>query len=183
MPPRADGHLSPPQPPAGPPATSPPTARPPAPLLLYGLAAAWLGIDQATKAAVVATLRPREPVTVIPHLLDLTYLTNTGGAFGVLPWATPVLVAVACLVIALLVLYGRRLVQAGPLVEVAAALILGGALGNLIDRVRLGYVVDFLDLHFWPVFNIADIGITVGALLMVLAMMRRSCPCAGCAEE
>ena len=141
------------------------------PVWFYALAAAVLAVDQTSKLAVVSSLDPHSPVPVVPGYLDLTYLTNTGGAFGVLPWATWVLVGVACVVTVVLVAYRRRLAQAGRLVEAAAGLILGGALGNLVDRVRLGHVIDFIDLHFWPVFNVADIGITVGAILLVLTML------------
>lgn len=177
------GGLSPTEAGAGPTTDSRPVQGGRVPALFYALAAAVLVADQAAKLAVVTYLQPHHPVTVIPGYLDLTYLTNTGGAFGVMPWATSALVLVACLVIIGLLVYGRRLAQAGRVVEAAAALILGGALGNLIDRVRLGHVVDFLDVHFWPVFNVADIGITLGAILLVLVMLRGQGACSCCEEE
>jgi len=148
-----------------------PSGRHRPPTLFYVLAAAVLAVDQASKLAVITRLPPHQPLHLIDGYLDLTYVTNTGGAFGLMPWATPMLAVVACAVAVLLLAHGRRLAQAGVLVEAAAALLLGGALGNLIDRVRLGHVVDFVDVHFWPVFNIADIGITAGALLLVVATL------------
>ncbi|MCD6362249.1 MAG: signal peptidase II [Armatimonadetes bacterium] len=142
------------------------------PVLFYALAALVLAADQASKLVVASSLQMRTPLPVIPGYLDFTYVVNRGGAFGLMPWATWMLVAVACLVIIALVAYGRRLAEAGLLVESATAMILGGALGNLLDRVRLGHVVDFIDVHFWPVFNVADIAITAGAFLLIVAMLR-----------
>ena len=136
-------------------------AHPRKPIVFYAVAAAVLVADQATKFAVVSAFAPRDPHPVIPGVLDLTYVTNTGGAFGLMPWATPVLAVVAGLVAVALIVYGSKLSAAGRAIEVSSALLLGGAVGNLIDRARLGHVVDFLDLHVWPVFNVADIGITV----------------------
>ena len=165
------GHLV--QPPEGAAETAPgervPSGRSRPPALFYVLAAVVLAVDQVSKLIVVAFLQPHQPLHVIDGYLDLTYVTNTGGAFGLMPWATPMLAVVACAVAVLLLVHGRRLASAGSLVEVSAALLLGGALGNLIDRVRLGHVIDFVDVHFWPVFNVADMGITVGALLLVIA--------------
>ncbi len=141
------------------------------PIVFYAVAVAVLTADQASKLAVTSAFVPREPHPVIPGIVDLTYVTNTGGAFGLMPWATPALAVVAGLVAVALMVYGPRLMAAGRVVEVASALLLGGALGNLIDRARLGHVIDFVDLHFWPVFNIADIGITVGAILFVITVL------------
>ncbi len=142
------------------------------PFLFYLLALGVLCLDQASKLAVVSMLAPREPYPVIGGILDLTYVTNTGGAFSVLPWATSALAAVAGVVAIGLLLSGPRLAQAGRLVEAAAAMLLGGAVGNLVDRLRLGHVIDFIDLQVWPIFNVADIGITVGAILFIIAALR-----------
>lgn len=147
-------------------------ARPRKPIVFYAVAAAVLAADQISKYAVVSAFAPRDPHPIIPGVLDLTYVTNTGGAFGLMPWATPALAAVAGLVAVGLIVYGSKLAAAGRAIEVSSALLLGGAIGNLIDRTRLGHVVDFVDVHFWPVFNVADIGITVGAALFIIAVLR-----------
>ncbi len=147
-------------------------AHPRKPIVFYAVAAAVLVADQLTKYAIVSAFAPRDPHPIIPGVLDFVYVTNTGGAFGLMPWATSVLAAVAGLVAVGLIVYGSKLAAAGRVIEVSSALLLGGALGNLIDRARLGHVVDFVDLHFWPVFNIADIGITVGAALFIIAALR-----------
>lgn len=134
---------------------------------MYLTAAAIVAADQAAKLAAVHWLRPVESVPVASWL-SLTWATNTGGAFGVFAASTGLLAAVAVVVIAALVVIAPRL-GSGRLPSVGVACVMGGALGNLIDRIRVGYVIDYIDLHFWPVFNIADIAITVGAGLLVLA--------------
>lgn len=137
--------------------------------LVYVTAAAIVAADQAAKLAAVHWLRPAESVPVTSWL-SLTWATNTGGAFGIFDSSTGVLAAIAGIVVVALVLVAPRL---GPsrLLAVAVATVMGGALGNLIDRVRVGYVIDYIDVHFWPVFNIADIAITVGAGLLIIAMV------------
>ena len=130
--------------------------------------------DQLTKWLVLARFAPGERLEVAPFF-NLVLAFNKGAAFSFLAgaggWQTPLLVAfalVACVIVTVLLLRspGRTLFCAG------LALILGGALGNLIDRLRLGHVVDFLDLHaagwHWPAFNVADSAITVGAALLIV---------------
>ena len=130
--------------------------------------------DQLTKWAVLAHFAPGER-RELTGFFNLVLVFNKGAAFSFLAdaagWQTPILVAfalVAALIVSVLLVRspGRRLFCAG------LALILGGAVGNVIDRLRFGYVVDFLDLHagawHWPAFNIADSAITVGAALLIL---------------
>lgn len=135
---------------------------------VYLTAAAVLVADQATKLAAVAWLRPLHSVPVLGRYLSFTYATNTGGAFGVMPTATAALAVVAMVVVVALILATRWL-EDNRLVAAGVACLLGGALGNLVDRLRVGYVIDFIDVHFWPVFNLADIGIVVGAGLLLVA--------------
>lgn len=136
--------------------------------VVYLTAAAVLVADQATKLAAVTWLRPLHSVPVLGRYLSFTYATNTGGAFGVMPTATAALTVVAMAVVVALILATRRL-EGNRLVAAGVACLLGGALGNLVDRLRVGYVIDFIDVHFWPVFNLADIGIVVGAGLLLVA--------------
>jgi signal peptidase II len=130
--------------------------------------------DQVTKWMVLGRLRPWERLELTPFF-NLVLAFNKGAAFSFLAgaggWQTPLLVAfalIAAVVVSVLLLrsQGRRMLSAG------LALVLGGALGNVIDRLRFGHVVDFLDLHaggwHWPAFNVADSAITVGAALLIL---------------
>ncbi|MBU1670905.1 MAG: signal peptidase II [Actinobacteria bacterium] len=131
--------------------------------------AAVILLDQASKAALVASLEPGRSVTVIPRVLDLTHTTNTGAAFGLLQGSSGLVVMFALLVVTTLLVWffwtreGRHL-----LMFVGLGLVVGGALGNLVDRLFRGRVIDFIDFKWWPVFNVADIAIVVGVGLIVL---------------
>lgn len=138
-------------------------------LALLASAAAALLLDQVSKSVLVASLEPGRSVTVIPRLLDITYTTNTGAAFGLLQGNGGLVVVAAILVVVILLVWffwtreGRHL-----LMFVGLGLVVGGALGNLVDRLFRGRVIDFIDFKWWPVFNVADIAIVVGVGLIVL---------------
>lgn len=144
-----------------------------------GLAALALTVaDQATKAWIVSEFGLYEAKAVFPRFFHIVHVRNTGVAFGLLSnldprWVNPLLVLATLLAVAALLAYVYVLPERGP-APFGLGLILGGAVGNLIDRARLGYVVDFLDVHWyhhhWPAFNVADIGITVGIGLLLLDM-------------
>jgi len=146
-------------------------------LALLLLAAATVVVDQLTKLAVVMHMVPGDRHVVIDGWFQIRFITNTGGLFGAfrnLPdgWRTllfsivPLLASVGLLVF-LLRTSGK---QRG--LRIALAFILGGAVGNLVDRLRLGYVIDFLDVHWrehhWPAFNVADASICIGVGLILL---------------
>jgi signal peptidase II len=144
---------------------------------LYAWAAGVYGLDRLTKFLAETYLQNRPPVHLIPGVVQLDYTTNPGGAFGVLGGATWLFLTATLVVCAAIVAASfslpNRLVGAG------LGLVLGGALGNLTDRaVRgsgfSGRVVDFIDFRWWPVFNVADSAIVIGAGLILLAGFRRS---------
>jgi signal peptidase II len=136
--------------------------------------------DQVTKAIVVRELPLHGSVTVIPGLLDLTHVRNTGAAFGLLnavdfPYKPLVITAVALVALVAIAVYASRYADDTAMTRVALGLVLGGAIGNLIDRARQGYVVDFVDFywhgwHFWA-FNVADAAITLGAIVLILDVL------------
>ncbi len=145
------------------------------------LMAAIVLLDQGTKALVVRFLGLHEYVPLVDGLLSLSHVRNRGAAFGVLSdWDVPyqsVLLSVLSLSALLAIaFYFVRLPPAARLPRAALALVLGGAVGNLIDRARLGYVVDFVHAYWrhyqWPDFNVADWAITVGVTLLVLDILR-----------
>jgi len=138
--------------------------------------------DQLTKAWIMANFALFEAREVIPGLFNLTHLLNRGAAFGFLngehgSWRHFFFVGVALTAMVMMVFLLRQLRQEGRRFVVAIALIFGGAVGNLIDRLRLGAVVDFLDFywhgHHWPAFNVADSAITVGVTLFLLCHLFR----------
>ena len=137
-------------------------------------------LDQITKAMVRPALALHESVAVIPGFLDLTRVHNTGAAFGMLnavdfPMKTLVLSCVALIALGGVAWYAATVPLADRLARVGVAGVLGGAIGNLIDRATAGYVLDFVDAywgswHFWA-FNVADAAITFGVIFMILDML------------
>ena len=136
--------------------------------------------DQSTKIAAVALLDPASSVEVIPTL-DLVLAYNTGAAFSFLSsaggWQRWLFIGLAVAICGFILHWMRDLPRGARWYPLALSLILGGAVGNVIDRVRIGAVVDFIDFHVgdwhWPAFNVADSAICVGAALLVLGMFRR----------
>lgn len=144
------------------------------------VAAAIVVLDQVTKAVVRGRLELHESITVIPGFFDLTRVHNTGAAYGFLngvdfPFKTALLACVATAALIGLTLYAVKLERSQVLTRVGLTLVIGGAAGNLIDRVTAGYVLDFVDLyrggwHFWA-FNVADSAISIGVALMILELL------------
>ena len=146
-------------------------------MLLVSLIFLVVLLDQASKLWIVGHFSLYESLPVIPGLFNLTYLTNTGAAFGMLAgeqgvWRQVFFVGVAVVALAAIGFLYRKLRAASVWYAVALGLIAGGAVGNLIDRLRLGSVIDFLDVyvgvHHWPAFNLADSAITVGVAIFLL---------------
>jgi signal peptidase II len=145
-----------------------------------GLAGAIVVADQLSKAAVRLYVPLHESRTVIPYFLDLTHVQNTGAAFGILnavdfPYKAAVIALVATAALVGIAMFAAGLSPHQRLARFGLALIMGGAAGNLIDRVTVGAVVDFVDAywrdyHFWA-FNVADSAITIGVIGMMLDML------------
>ena len=140
----------------------------------------WLSLitlilDQWSKIAIDGSMRLYESIALIPGF-NLTYVHNTGAAFSFLSeaggWQRWFFAAMAFVISVVLTIWLYRLKKHETLLAVALALVLGGAIGNLIDRLAYGYVIDFLDVYYqtrhWPAFNIADSAISVGVFLMLL---------------
>jgi len=139
-----------------------------------------VAVDQLTKAMVRRTLLLHESVSIIPGFLDFTHVRNTGAAFGFLnaadfPFKTMVIAVIATAALIGVALYAAGLAHHQLAARLGLALIIGGAAGNLLDRVVSGFVVDFVDVywhnyHFWA-FNVADSAISIGVAIMILDML------------
>lgn len=150
--------------------------------VLVAAAALVVGADQWAKVVVTRSIPPGSSVSVISGLLSLTHVQNRGVAFGLLAGISPILMTLAALTLIVLLSYnkGRRTLvrrtSGHPTWSRASSigftLMVGGAIGNLLDRIRFGFVVDYLDVHVWPVFNLADAAIVTGAGLVLLVLMR-----------
>ena len=144
--------------------------------LIFGLAAFLLGLDQLTKWAVIEHVMPQETVAVT-GFFNLVNVRNYGAAFGFLndpnsTWQIWLFLGATLLAVAVILFVARGAGEQEKALFTGLGAILGGALGNLVDRVRIGSVIDFLDVHYagwhWPAFNVADIAICVGAGLTAL---------------
>src|ERR1700686_5283227 len=139
-------------------------------LAIAGLAV--LGLDQWTKHIVAGQFLPGESRVFIPHLLYWTYVQNHAGAFGLFGTKSWLLVVMAVIVLGIFWFAYREVAARSLLVRIAFGGIVGGAIGNIVDRFHYGYVVDFVDLRWWPVFNVADSCITIGVVLLILTTFR-----------
>ncbi len=145
--------------------------------LLPAVAVLILVLDRITKRWVMANLRPGEswnPVPALERWVSLTYVTNTGAAFGLFPDYGVLFMIIAVVVIVGIIFYYRYLSVAGNpwLIQISLGLQLGGALGNLVDRLLYGHVVDFIDFKVWPVFNVADSSLSVGVAILAFYLFR-----------
>jgi signal peptidase II len=140
-----------------------------------------VALDQVTKWWIRRTLELHEFRPLIEGLLSLSHIRNRGAAFGILqdadlPHQSVIFSVVSLLALAAIAFYALRLPAEARLPRLALSLVLGGAVGNLVDRIRFGYVVDFIHVywkhHQWPDFNAADSAITVGVTLLLLDMLR-----------
>ena len=143
--------------------------------LLWVVALLAFVLDRWSKTVVLHGFMPGESRLVIPHLLWWTYTQNTHGAFGLFGNSPMLLIVLALIVLGVFAYAFRDAVQRSNVVRVAFGMILGGAVGNIVDRFQHRWVVDFIDFRtIWPnVFNVADACITIGVALLVLASLRR----------
>lgn len=147
-------------------------------IILLAVSALVLVLDQLTKVYIDKTMRLHDSIPVIDGFFSITYLRNKGAAFGILAnsaWRLPFFLLVSAVAVLVILVVVSRLRDDQKGSAVSLSLIFSGALGNLIDRVRLGEVIDFLDVywkgHHWPAFNVADSAICVGVFLLAIEMV------------
>jgi signal peptidase II len=129
-------------------------------------------LDQITKYMIVSNMTEGMSIPIIDQVFHLTFVLNPGAAFGMLEHNREFFIIMAIAVL-MFVVYMRKKILEEPLtVQIGIALFVGGALGNLIDRMKTGLVVDFFDFRIWPVFNVADIAICLGVGVMIWSIIR-----------
>ena len=140
-------------------------------------------LDIITKQLILGDLEPGESVQILGDTVRLTYILNPGGAFGLSIGSNVVYLAVSLIVIAVVIYTMWRRLARSKVIDFSLAAVVGGAVGNLIDRLRFGAVVDFLDVDIpdidifgiymqrWPIFNVADAAVTVGMIMIILALL------------
>ncbi|MEW5785905.1 MAG: signal peptidase II [Bacillota bacterium] len=142
---------------------------------LFLIATAVVGLDQISKYIVDALMETGQSIPVIHNFLYITYLRNPGAAFGMLPYRTVFFIIVTLLVMGFIIYFYRTLPAGFSLLRIGLALQLGGAVGNLVDRIRSTYVTDFISFTiFPPVFNLADTAIVIGIIIFLFSFWRMS---------
>lgn len=138
------------------------------------VAAVTLAADQFVKYIVRMTMIPGESIPIIPGIFHLTYIRNAGAAFGVLPHQNYLFLGIVLVLCIAFICFWKRIPPRPLYFPLGIGLLLGGALGNAVDRVRFDSVIDFLDFRVWPIFNIADMAICLGAALIAIYFWRHS---------
>ncbi len=142
-------------------------------------------LDQLTKHWVLVKMPLHDSISIIPGFFSLTHVHNPGGAFGFLaqsgsPWRHWLFLGAAVLALGMILYFHHQTPRSHPYLALGLSLIFGGAIGNLIDRVRFGEVVDFLDFyimdHHWPTFNVADSGVTIGVIIFLAHIVFKKMP-------
>lgn len=129
-------------------------------------------IDQLTKFLTINYLKDIGEVAIIRNILHFTYVENRGAAFGILKDQKLFFIISTIIIIALILYYLYKNKNTYKLMGVGLSLIVGGAIGNLVDRIRFGFVIDFIDFRVWPVFNIADSAIVIGQILVIFIIIK-----------
>ena len=133
-------------------------------------------LDRITKIAVASNMSYGQSIKILPNIFHFTFVLNNGTAFGLFKGANAALAILSVVAITLIIFYVLKNKAPAPDLanSLALGLILGGAVGNLFDRIRFGYVIDFLDFRVWPVFNIADSAITIGICFFAWNILKQS---------
>ena len=131
-----------------------------------------IAVDVVTKALASALMEPGSSITLIPHVLSITYTKNSGAAFGLFAGSGQIVFWSALVIVVLMLIwFFSSQQQKNVWTFIALGLMIGGAVGNLIDRIFMGKVVDFIDVGWWPVFNVADIEIVAGVIILIVVMI------------
>lgn len=141
-------------------------------MLIWSIFLAILSLDRLSKYFVSQNILLNQSLPVIKNIFHLTLIHNTGAAFGIFKNHNYLFIFISLLAILFIYLQLRKQKLTAVILKVSLALISSGTIGNLIDRIYFGYVIDFLDLRIWPVFNIADSSITIGAILLGYSLLK-----------
>ena len=129
-------------------------------------------LDQLTKYLTSRYMQLNQSIPLINKILHLTYIQNTGAGFGILKGWNTLLIFISLIVIGIILFNLDKIIKEKS-IYLPIALVLGGAVGNLIDRIFFGYVIDFIDFRIWPAFNVADSAITIGAIWLIFYLWKK----------
>ena len=141
--------------------------------VIFSTALSILFLDQLTKFLIKKNFRLGESLPLIKNILHLTYVTNTGSAFGLFKGFNMPLVLFSAIAVFAIFYFSKKIKNEQRLLQVSFGLLLGGTLGNLTDRLIYGSVIDFIDFRIWPVFNAADSAVTISILLLIILLWEK----------
>ena len=142
-------------------------------ILIFSTALIIVLLDQLTKFLIRKNLQLNESIPIIKNIFHLTYLKNTGSAFSLFQGYNLFFIIFSVIVIISTFYFIKKIKESQKLMQFAAGLLLGGTLGNLIDRIIYGRVTDFIDFRIWPVFNIADSAVTISVILLIILLWEK----------
>ena len=142
-------------------------------ITIFSIALIIILIDQITKFLIKTNFQLNQSLPLIKNIFQLTYIHNFGAGFGILQQQKWILVFISLIVIGIIFYYFDRIKEKEILLQVLVGFTLGGTIGNLIDRIVYGFVIDFLDFRIWPIFNIADSFVTVGVIGLVIYLWKK----------
>ncbi len=142
-------------------------------ILVFSTALIIVILDQLTKFIIRKNFQLNESVSIITDVFHLTYVTNTGSAFSMFQGFNIFFIIFSIAVILVILYYIKKIKENEKLMQFAVGLLLGGTIGNFIDRLTMGAVTDFLDFRIWPVFNIADSAVTISVILLIILLWKK----------
>ena len=139
-------------------------------LIVFSTALIIVLLDQITKFFIKTNFQLNESFSLIKSIFHLTYIQNTGAGFGILKSQTLILIFISLIVIGVILYYISSIKEKEKLLQILVGFVLGGTIGNLIDRLTYGFVIDFLDFQIWPIFNFADSFVTIGVIGLIICL-------------
>ena len=142
-------------------------------ITIFSTALIIILIDQITKFLIRINFQLNDSLPLIKNVFHLTYIQNTGAGFGILKSQTLILIFISLIVIGVIFYYFDRIKDKEILLQVLVGFVLGGTIGNLIDRITYGFVIDFIDFQIWPIFNVADGFVTIGVIGLIIYLWEK----------
>jgi len=142
-------------------------------LTIFSTAIIIILIDQITKFLIKINFQLNESLPLIKNIFHLTYIQNTGAGFGILKSQTLILIFISLIVIGVILYYIGSIKEKEKLLQILVGFVLAGTIGNLIDRIAYGFVIDFLDFQIWPIFNVADSFVTIGIIGLIIYLWEK----------